>query len=357
MEKSLWHALIKRPAIIFLFIPLLMHAPAFAEMPGGVSGGYLRNPVGAKSASLGGAFSASPDYLAAWWNPAALPAMHNKALMLGGAYRSFGRTDALISYKFPIPPRVSMEVSALYRGDPFLDDLRDKEGEKLEEAKFSTISIKIGVGYLLRRNLTLGAAIGIYYQRLPDYYDERTLDMEYSSATAIGGLDVGLRYAFRPHLSFGAILKNINAKFNWQFNSGDGLEETFEESFPVTFVLGSQYTGSLLGYPLVWNSDLNIHPFENGFELASHPTVVWDNGAEWQRWEAFFIRLGLGDIAVSSALYRQSDLYWDTFSPAITAGFFLDLSAHLKNTSLNYAITTDKVWAGVEQQLDFVVSF
>lgn len=324
---------------------------------GGMPGAYLRSPAGADAYARGGAQTADPDYFAAWWNPAKLVVLKERKLTLGGGIRSLGRTDGLVGWEFRIPPRAALGLALLYRGDPFLDNLRDADEDLLEEGSYTTLTAKVGLAYIVTRKLSAGLSIGTYYQRLPTSYELRTGELVYSSATGIGGLDLAVRYEPLDQWVFAFAVRGIIAGMDWEIAGPSDLNAHVEDRFPPTFTLASEYTGSLAGKPLIWSCDLVAHLLDGKWKKLEHPELVIHNGFEWRRWETFWIRAGLRDLAINGELLEEGGEFLRRNGFAVTTGFGLDLSKQVDGLALNWAFATDKVWAGVETQLDVVLSF
>jgi hypothetical protein len=334
----------------------LLAAAAAAQNLGGRPGAYLRAPVGADALARGGAATANPRHLFSWYNPALLVRDKDKKLTLGGSYRSLGRTEGVGAWEFRVPPRVGMGMSALYRGDPFLNRLYDNEGNKLERGSYTTLTFKVGLAYLVHRAFFCGANVSAFYQRLPVGYTDA--DLSYESAIDMGGFDIAMHFAPRDNTTFGLIVKNLGAGITIKTGSDyAGYEQEIETKFLPTIVLGSEIAAALRGKPFIWSCDIKGYAFDGGFSILDHPLIVLNNGFEWQNWETFHIRAGIRDIKFSGDMVNNSGRYRDHFSFAVTAGFKLDLSEMLKGLALNYAFSTDKVWAGVENTLDFIYVF
>jgi hypothetical protein len=126
-------------------------------------------------------------------------------------------------------------------------------------------------------------------------------------------------------------------------------------NFPPTITLGSKVDVSLLQKPFIWTCDIVGYAFDGDFELLDHPLAVLNNGFEWQNWEMLHLRAGVRDVVLNGDIARKQSRYRDLFTFAVTAGFWLDLESVIPGLSLNYAFSTDKVWAGVENQLDFLL--
>jgi hypothetical protein len=334
-------------------------AALFAASLGGATGAYLREPVGATAFTLGGARSASPTYLCSWWNPAALSALQHKNLALGVGYRPLGRAEGYLSFEFPIPPRVGMGLSVLYRGILLINDLVDDQEYPIEDCSYSTYSFKVGLSYLIRRNLQAGLNISIYHQSLPsDFNDDG--GVTYSTVSEIGGIDCGVRFVPLKKLAYGFVLKNLLGSYDWAFkNKYGGLDAMMNDTLPAVMTLGQEMTSAILGKPFIWTCDLSGYFFNGFFRPVSHIHLVVNNGFEWQRWEQFHIRAGIRDITFNRDFFTHASRYWDRFSAGVSIGFMVDLTDALrgKRVKFNYGLSTDKAGAGLDQQLDFIVAF
>lgn len=71
----------------------------------------------------------------------------------------------------------------------------------------------------------------------------------------------------------------------------------------------------------------------------------------------FFIRAGLGELLINGDLLRDHDNYLSSFPFKITAGFSLDMQRWRNGVRLNYGVSTDKLWAGIDQQIDVQWNF
>jgi hypothetical protein len=139
---------------------------------GGYSGATLRAPVGARALSLSNAISASVNYASIFLN-AATPATRKDALLAfgGGAY-SAGRADAFACGEFRLPPRMGVAAGILYRGTPRMDNLYNSDETPITtRLSASDMYSKIALSYIVLRNFSVGAAIGMRYQSLPNAPD------------------------------------------------------------------------------------------------------------------------------------------------------------------------------------------
>ena len=360
MERLSWHFRRASASGAAIALAILFAGSGVAAEPapiGGLPGAYLRPPVGAEAAAMGGAATASPGVLSAWWNAASLTDSRTALGGLGMGLRSQGRTEGYGAFDVRIQPRMSMGLALVYRGDPFLNDLYDEYENKLQNASYTTLTLKTGLGYLATRSVSLGLSFGVYYQRLPTGYREDA-SIEYSSATGIGGFDFSGRWLVTKDWTLALALRNIAAATDWQISSSySSLNATINEKLLPEFVAASRLDKKLDGCPLVWTCDLTGYYYDGDWKPLPHADAVLATGVAWQRWKTFCVRAGLGDIEINRSLIQSAADYFDTFSLRLTAGFGWDLDLVHKGLKLNYAVATDKVWAGIDQQLDFGYSF
>jgi hypothetical protein len=339
-----------------LVVTLLISGIAAGEV-GGLSGAYLRPPAGATALGMGGAYSAAPDYMASWWNPAVLANMKGKRFSIGAGVRSFGRSDLYSEFEFKVPPRIGMGLLLLYRGDPFINDLYDENENLLEKASYTTITGKISVSYYFSRKFSAGLNIGIHYQHMPTGLDENN-KWVYSSATGIGAFDIGTTYKLNDKFTLALIAKDFFALMNWT-TQGDmnGMGGIVEDRPLPSFTLASKYADTLAQKPLIWTADLEGYLFDGAWKGLTYPEAYLSTGVEWRYWKTFFIRAGLGDILINHDIIRHTSDYFSDFPCKISLGFSLDLSKYTRGMFINYGIATDKTWAGVDQQLDMTIGF
>ena len=356
MEKSSWRNRGKI-AVLSIVIAILLCQSASASWNAGLPGAIFRMPAGAWASGMGGAVSADPNYMLSWYNPAQLPFLRERRASFGGGYRSLGRTEAWASYDFRVPPRVGMGASFVYRGDPSISGFYDGyysggevvEERALESAAWTAFSAKIGVGYLAARRLSFGGSVSINYQSLPT---TPTLEgaIENSSATSIGAVDIAAVYKASPNLTLSAAIKNLMSHNAWQYSVYDEYAPAIDETVPPVFVLSSSHKTALLERELTWGADAAIFLIDGEGRYLGGPEAVVATGAAWKFSEIITLRAGIADVELSSETA-------ESFSPRITLGFSYTLPKVCRGAVFNYAIMTDRIWAGVDQQLDVTVSF
>jgi len=359
LEKSLWQRAgeIKVPAVRFImFCILLAYGRAGAQGTAGTSGAYLRPPMGAAATAMGGACTASPGYYAPWWNPAVLANLRDRRLAAGTGMRWLGTSmDGYGSFEFRVPPRVGMGFLMLYRGSPSLGTLYDLDERPLPSASYTTLTIKAAGSYYLSRRVSVGGSVNVLYQSLPLPLYGAGGGIHYASATSIGGFDFAAVYRPSDVWTLGAVVKNLGANMEWQM--GDLAPLVVDKPIP-SFTVGSRYADVLAGKPLVWNVDLAGYIFDGEWKRLDLAEAFLFTGAEWRGWDNFYVRAGIGDVPINNLIFRDGEQYARKFGMRFTAGFSYDLSKRVrKGLWVNYAAATDKVGAGLDQQLDVTLAF
>jgi hypothetical protein len=339
-------------------------SPAWAYI-GGLPGAYLRTPVGAAVFAMGGAGSASADRLCTGLNPAMLARLSKTQVDLGGGLRSLGRTEGYSSLEYKVSPRVGMGLFALYRGDPSIGGLYNENEDPLQNGSYTALACKVGLSYLFTRKISAGLTIGYFYERLPSL--DNGTSLRYSTASAIGGMDFAVRSELTRHWACAVIVQNIDIlrvlsgqsatiELDWEVG-GESFNFAIAERIAPAVVLASRYQRQLDGRPLIWACDLVGYAFDGDFKKLERMEVRLNNGVEWRRWDAFFLRAGIGDFLLNQDAFSSSKNYWANASPRVTLGFGAGLAKIRRNLWVNYGASTDRVWAGVDQRVDFSYSF
>lgn len=349
MERLWWQS--RRNRVLYAGIVLisLLTSRAAASVIGGSSGAYLRPSVGATALAMGNANTALPEYLSPWWNAASM-AFHRQRVLSGGlGIRSFGRTDAFGAFEFKIPPRLSVGLMLLYRGDPFLNDLYDENENPLERASYTTFTGKIAFSYYISRKMSAGATINIYYQQLPTNINGSGFD--YTNVTDIGAVDLAWMFQINKKLTIAAVMKDLGAFMKWAVDKGGSSVQIEDRPLP-SLTLASEYQATMRKKPLIWTLDIKTYFLDGHLKILERPECVLNTGFEWRNWDKFYLRAGLAEFLLNGDLLRDSDSYFSNFPVRITAGFSWDMERLHKGLRLNYGVSTDKLWAGLDQQID-----
>jgi hypothetical protein len=327
-----------------MFCVLWMQRGSDAQGVAGSSGAYLRPPMGAAATAMGGAYTAAPDYYAPWWNPAVLANLRSSHFAAGTGLQSLGQMDGYGSFEFRIPPRVGMGLFMLYRGTS-LGTLYDLDDNPLPSSSYTTLTFKVAVSYYMSRQFSIGVCIDALYQSLPlPLYDVGGI--HYASATGIGSFDFAGVYRVSNAWTVAAVLKNIGAKMEWQM--GDLAPIVIDQPLP-SITVGSKYATSLGEKPLIWTADCI------GYVFYEHNEAVLCTGAEWRRWENFYVRAGIGNVPITGDIINNSEQYAKEFGMRFCLGF--SYKPVRKGLWVNYSAATNELWAGIDQQLDVTMSF
>ena len=357
--------MVKLSLLIKSFVAsLLLITLISAASMNGYGASFLRAPVGTRAFAMGGAQSVNPDYAVSWWNPAALSFLKTKRAVLGGGFKSLGRTEAYLSFDAPLPPRMGLGGTILYRGISTIDNLYDAQEYKINDASYSTITGKFGLSYLITKRVSAGLSFSFIYQKLPTDYSG--IDILYTKETSFGGIDLAVKFNATKKLGYAFLVKNLLAQQTLSLvqisENGGEMTPTVTDTFPLIAVVSQEFKGEIAKRAFVWDADISGYFINSKFKQLEHSHVVIDNGFEWQAWKTFSIRFGLGDFEINTDMFSNSGSYWDSFSLVAAGGFGFNLSSLLgglngKELIFNCAIANDKVGAGAELQMDISFGF
>ena len=127
--------------------------------------------------------------------------------------------------KKKLPPNAGIGLSILRSGTKSIQG-RDALNQKTElfNANESEGIISFGVGF--GRKISIGINIKVLFASIYDDYKGNGLSS-----------DFGLHYKLNRNLLFGFMIKNINAKYTWQFLLGEDNKSYYEE-LPLIYSLG-----------------------------------------------------------------------------------------------------------------------
>lgn len=347
---------VKSPLYIYisLLVILIGVIPAESRGLGGLGGAFLRAPVGANAFGRGGAYTANPQYLTMWWNPAALFNVKKRVASLGTGYRTLNRAEAMAGYEFRIPPRLALGLSVLYRGDAKIE-LYDNDEYPLAPAHYTTFTMKLAGAYLISRKATAGFNFNVLYQKIPTGGNQDSI--AYSSTNTIG-FDAAFQYKINKKMTAAVVLKNIFTTFSWEFS--DGLSPIGADTLPASVNVGFEYKGTLMGKPFIWTSDIIGYAFNGNFKGLDKKSAFFNNGFRWEKWDILALHVGVRDWYFNRDFIKKPKEYWSTFTVAPTMGCEIDFSKQMKKDfKVNYGMAFDKVGKGIsiDQQLDFVLNF
>jgi hypothetical protein len=144
---------------------------------------------------------------------------------------------------------------------------------------------------------------------------------------------------------------------DWNFESSYNFNIPAEDNFLPSFIFGSSYTSTIGDRPFIWNTDIRCYLFDGEWNKLPRPEIAFSNGFEWQYWKTLYLRMGIGDLLLNGDITENSKRYRRDFSFRLSGGISADLQKIRKGMRLNYGLCTDKIWAGVDQQMDVTLSF
>jgi hypothetical protein len=254
---------INRILMIWVFLMImsaLLGRASIASDNGGASADFLNIGIGARAASLGGAFTALADGPnAGHWNPAGLGGFESMEASLSHLswYQDIN-FDAL-GFALPVSNKLAVSLNAAYL------DYGTIEGYDINDVPTgdvgSTFDMAIGVsaGYQLNENFSLGLGA--------KYINISIADIR-ASAMA---LDLGALYKWE-NLFIGAALSNLGEKLQF---------ESTEENLPLNL------RGGLAYYPFGPSFGVALE-VENRF----YGDLILKNGYEFAYLDRYFLRAG-----------------------------------------------------------------
>ena len=187
----------------------------------------MKVEAGARPAGMGGAYvSLTDDPNATYYNPAGAAGADHFTFSFG--HNEYWENIRIETGYFAgnLAPRLSIHGGIRYAA---VDDLESRLTPSAEpDALFSSydISFKSGVAYSFSEQLSLGAAIGWYIEKI---------DIYRGSAFNV---DLGALYCLSPDVNLGASVVNLGSKLSLALSGQEGTEDI---SLPITYRVGGSY--------------------------------------------------------------------------------------------------------------------
>ena len=219
-----------------------------------LTGAFLRMGLGARANAMGNAFTAvSEGAVAAYYNPAGIPFLEKREIMLSYRFLSLDRNFNYIGFATGIRPKVEegsgelalnggLALSWVHAGVDNIDG-RDFAGNHYQNFSNSEHAFALSFGVMpIKDKLAVGITGRVLYNRFPNMGDDDAT----ISDTGLGA-DLGILFKPLPYLSIGATIKNINAKYSWKTDKLWEKDIDKIDRFPQTF-----RGGFALRYPYPW---------------------------------------------------------------------------------------------------------
>ena len=243
---------------------------------GGYAGAFLRIGAGARALGMGSAFTAiADDHSACVYNPAGVALIEGREVGLSYAFMSFDRRLGFVGFVTELKPNGGLGLGWINAGDSKIDG-RDTDGQPTGDLSYSDNAFFFSFAQQIGKYGAVGIGMRYLYQKLVDQ-------------TAKGfGIDAGARLHIMPDLWIGAVVQNINAKYEW--NTAYWERETnTEDEVPINFRIGSAYR--LLNDKLLWAIDI-------GKNLEQNVDVF--TGGEYLLNDQFSLRVGFRDGEITA---------------------------------------------------------
>ncbi len=324
---------------LFVFLVLIALSSSIvlgADGSAGYAGSFLEIPIGARPASMGGAYLAlSDDGSGPLYNPAG--AANLKKKLFTSSYRVMGldRTLAYASIIFPTQGNSVLGINWLYAGSGSVE-ARNSVGQLLGHA-VSLNTHDFGVLFAKRFENAMSAGLKLNY-----YHADFT---EITSSSI--GIDFGVmlyvdQFFSRENrdllpvknIQIGAVAKNIGSRFIWnnsnymsRYRGAGTASSQQEDNIPAEFGLGG--SAGFFQQHLTLAADLL---------KSSKSDIRFHGGAEYLYMKKVALRGGISDG-----------------SPTIGGGYLFKLGKSVM--AIDYAFSADKVGEGQEHIFSFDILF
>lgn len=284
------------PAFILLIIVMSLSGNLFAQSQAGrTTADFLSIGVGAKSAGMGGAYTAMSNGAdAAYWNPAGLTSVESSEILLGHFdwYQDISLEQGVVAKKMSENTTMAASITYLNYGTIKRYDIT---GEPLaNDISAYDWAGAFSIGFLVSDNMSIGVTAKYVNQKIDDL-----------SGSAFAG-DIGFKYS-APKFVIAGFMGNFGTKMN--FN-------TIEEKLPATARLG-----------------ISFYPFSQSFVTAIEAeqkvdgNLIFRHGVEYNYNEQYYIRSGY-------------NYYVDEYDRDIGSNLSFGGGVEFNFATLDYAFTT-----------------
>ena len=245
----------KLKIIITLFLVFLLTAIQNANADDGIlAGAFMRMGLGARANAMGNAYTGLAEgTVAAYYNPAGIPFLETRQVMLSYRFLSLDRNFNYIGFATGIRPKVEegseemalnagLAISWIHAGVDNIDG-RDFAGNHYQDFSNSEHAFALSFGVMPIKNmLAIGLTGKVLYNRIPDVGDDNAAISDFGL-----GVDLGILFKPLPYVSVGFTVKDINAKYDWKTDKVWEKDIDKTDRFPQTF-----RGGIALRYPYPW---------------------------------------------------------------------------------------------------------
>lgn len=186
---------------------------------------------GARGIGMGNAMIAVPTGdLVGYYNPAILPKTPYANLSASMGILALDRKLNFLSYATALPPNAGLSVGIINSGVSEIDG-RNGDGDPTGPLRTSENQVLLSFGNRFQGGFNAGITLKLLQHHL--YTDVNSLTV---------GLDFGILIPAGDHLTFGAVVKDINSKYEWDTNKLYGQSgSTSTDKFPLLYAAGASY--------------------------------------------------------------------------------------------------------------------
>ena len=319
--------------VSFLIIVNLSTSVFASEGSGGYAGAFLRMGIGARAKSMGDAFTAvAEDASAGFYNPALLPHLKERQVMMAFAFLPLDRSLDFIGYAQPLEPKSDIEdweqplragfsVAWVHAGVDEIDG-RDSAGNHIGYFSNSEHAFFLSFALSPIPFFSIGLNGKVLYNRFPK------IAQEDDAVTSKGfGMDFGLSVTPIKNLMLGVVLKDNMSKYTWTTDKLWERGTSMTYKFPRVVRAGVSYR-----IPKDWL--LIVADVEDSKEQNMRIHIGAE--ASWPRLGA--LRVGLDDS-----------------QPTFGMGFFTRVFK--RPTSINYTFLPVNIGPGADHLFSWTFSF
>ncbi|MCA9732025.1 hypothetical protein KC799_07840 [candidate division KSB1 bacterium] len=233
--------------ILFLLFSFFFSASLhsiFAQ--GGYAGAFLRMGIGARSEAMGRAYTAvvgSPE--SAYFNPAAVTAMQEREVDLSLRVLPLDRRFAYVGYSSAIKPKAKkttkpgartpeggLALTWIHASTTNIDG-RDGDGRKFDSFSNYENAVNFSFGLKFSEKISAGITARAIWNSFPGIGTDGA-----GMASRSVGVDAGALINPVKNVWFGAVMKNIASKYNWNSDKLYERGTSTKDEFPKVWRLG-----------------------------------------------------------------------------------------------------------------------
>ncbi len=270
---------------------------------GGYAGAFLRMGMGARAKSMGDALTAVPqDATAGFYNPALLPHLTERQVMLSFGFLPLDRSVDYVGYAQPLQPkaddaegeqplRAGFSVAWIHAGVDNIDG-RDSAGNNIGDFSNSEHAFCLSFALSPAPFISIGIGGKVLYNRFPK------IAQEDAAITSTGfGLDFGAYATPVKDVMVGLVVRDNMSKYTWN------TDKLWERGTATTYKFPRVVrTGIAYRIPQQWL--LLAVDYEDSEEQHGRIHL----GAEFSFQEIGAVRIGLDDDMPTFGLGIQTEL-------------------------------------------------